>query len=52
MDVVSGSTDRIVPSSMDGILAFGIGAAVVAAIGIGLIVVIAVVAGVMRRWHR
>jgi hypothetical protein len=43
---------RIVPSSMDGIVLFGIVAAAVAAIGTVTIIVIAIAAGVVRRWHR
>ena len=47
-----GTGDRIVPPSMDGILTFGIGAALVTAAGIALIGVMVVVSGVMRRWRR
>lgn len=52
MDIVDASTERLVPPSMDAVVAFGTAAAVVATVGMALIVVIAVVAGVMRRWHR
>lgn len=44
--------DRIVPGSMDGIVAFGLAAAVVTLAGTMLIGGIALVAGVLRRWHR
>jgi hypothetical protein len=42
----------IVPSSMDGVVLLGLAAAAVTAAGTVTIVVIAIVAGVMRRWHR
>jgi hypothetical protein len=47
-----GAGDRIVPSSMDGIVAFGLLAAAIAAIGVTVLTAIAVVAGVVRRWRR
>jgi hypothetical protein len=43
---------RIAPSSMDVIVLFGLAAAAVTAVGAMTILVIAIVAGVMRRWHR
>jgi hypothetical protein len=47
-----GTGDRIVPPSMDGILTFGLVAAVVTAAGIALIGLVVTVSGVMRRWRR
>ena len=42
----------IVPSSMDGVVLLGLAAGAVAVAGTVTIVVIAIVAGVVRRWHR
>ena len=47
-----GAGDRIVPPSMDGILAFGLVAAAVTAAGIALIALVVMVSGAMRRWRR
>ncbi|HEX2767049.1 MAG TPA: hypothetical protein VHR55_10505 [Candidatus Limnocylindria bacterium] len=52
LDAIERFTESIVPSSMDGIVLLGIAAAAVAVTGTVTIVVIAIVAGVMRRWHR
>ena len=53
LDVLElGAADRIVPSSMDGVVTFGLLAAAIAAIGVTVLTAIAVVAGVMRRWRR
>jgi hypothetical protein len=43
---------RLAPSSMDGIVLFGLLAAAVTVIGALTILLIAIIAGVMRRWHR
>ena len=43
---------RLAPSSMDGIVLLGLVAGAVTAVGAVAILVIAIVAGVMRRWHR
>jgi hypothetical protein len=47
-----GGGDRIVPSSMDGIVAFGLAAAAIAVVGVTVLTAIAVAAGVVRRWRR
>jgi hypothetical protein len=47
-----GTGGRIVPPSMDGILTFGLFAAMVAAAGIALIGLVVMASGVMRRWRR
>jgi hypothetical protein len=47
-----GAGGRIAPSSMDAVIALGLVAAAIAAIGVTMLAAIAVVAGVVRRWHR
>lgn len=51
MAVLDFFDQHLVPSSMDGIVLLGLAAAAVTAAG-AVIILVAVVAGVLRRWHR